>query len=118
MPVTLKLFLTDAELKGVRGKFLVPHVVAPLTYAMEGTMKVEQSNLLAITSILDRSGRRVANYIVDRSKDSLEREKQRSSAQSEEAVVINRSDSVDAVEKPLTEPERKFEVSSLLNITA
>lgn len=81
-------------------------------------MKVEQSNLLAVTSILDRAGRRVGNYIVDRSKDSLERERKRSSEQSEEAVIINRSDSVDVADKPMTESERKAAPSVSLNITA
>lgn len=81
-------------------------------------MKVEQSNLLAVTSILDRSGRRVANHIVDRSKDSLERERRRPSEQSDEAVIINRSEAIDGVEKPLAEPERKMAGTSLLNITA
>jgi len=81
-------------------------------------MKVEQSNLLAVTSILDRSGRRVANHIVDRSKDSLERERRRPTEQSEEAVIINRSEVIDSAEKSLPEPERKIAATSLLNITA
>lgn len=81
-------------------------------------MKVEQSNLLAVTSILDRTGRRVGNYIVDRSKDSLERERKRQSEQSEEAVIINRADSVESSDKPMNEPERKAAPSVSLNITA
>jgi hypothetical protein len=85
---------------------------------MEGTMKVEQSNLLAVTSILDRSGRRIGNYIVDKSKDSLERERKRQSEQSEEAVVMNRTDSAESTDKAMTEPERKAASVALLNITA
>lgn len=81
-------------------------------------MKVEQSNLLAVTSILDRSGRRIGNYIVDKSKDSLERERKRQSEQSEEAVVMNRTDSTETTEKAITETERKATPAALLNITA
>lgn len=81
-------------------------------------MKVEQSNLLAVTSILDRSGRRVGNYIVDRSKDSLERERKRQAEDSEEAVIMNRADSPESVEKPMAEPDRKAAPAVLLNITA
>ncbi len=81
-------------------------------------MKVEQSNLLAVTSILDRSGRRVGNYIVDRSKDSLERERKRQAEKSEEAVIINRTDAAEPGDKPLAESERKAAPTVLLNITA
>jgi hypothetical protein len=54
-------------------------------------MKIERSQLFAITSILDRNGKRVGNYLVDRSKDPLDREKkeQRRDPEEEEAVVIH-----------------------------
>jgi hypothetical protein len=49
--------------------------------------------LLATTTIVDRTGRRIGTYLVDRSKDSLDREKreQRDPKRDEEAVVMHHS---------------------------
>ena len=53
-------------------------------------MRIEINPLLSVTSILNRSGRRVGNYLVDRSKDSLDQEKrQRQHTPDEEAVVFH-----------------------------
>jgi hypothetical protein len=56
-------------------------------------MKIERSQSLGITSILDRNGKRVGNYLVDRSKDSLNREKkEQPKASDEEAVVVHNTE--------------------------
>ncbi len=56
-------------------------------------MKIERSQSLGITSILDRNGKRVGNYLVDRSKDSLNREKKEQPTDAdEEAVVVHNSE--------------------------
>jgi hypothetical protein len=54
---------------------------------------MELNPLLATTTIVDRTGRRIGTYLVDRSKDSLDREKreQRDPKRDEEAVVMHHS---------------------------
>jgi hypothetical protein len=54
---------------------------------------MELNPLLATTTIVDRTGRRIGTYLVDRSKDSLDREKrgQRDTKGDEEAVVMHSS---------------------------
>jgi hypothetical protein len=54
---------------------------------------MELNPLLATTTIVDRTGRRIGTYLVDRSKDSLDREKreQRDTKRDEEAVVMHSS---------------------------
>jgi hypothetical protein len=56
-------------------------------------MKIERSQSFGITSILDRNGKKVGNYLVDRSKDSLNREKkEQPNRADEEAVVIHNNE--------------------------
>lgn len=83
-------------------------------------MKVGHTNLFAATSIVDRKGRRVAHYLVDKAKDSLEKEDQRPQQGSEEAVVFAVSEESDEEtrEKAGPENEGKQTAPSLLNITA
>jgi hypothetical protein len=52
--------------------------------------------LLSITSILDRSGKRVGNYLVDKSKDAMEREKRerKDATQDGDAAVFHKSATV------------------------
>ncbi len=83
-------------------------------------MRVERPSVFAVTSIHDRHGRRIAQYLVDKAQDSLNREEQqpqRDAAQ-EEAVILAR---------PNDEPERDAEAQgsdsqatagNLLHITA
>ena len=54
---------------------------------------MELNPLLTITTIVDRTGRRIGTYLVDRSKDSLDREKRerRDPKRDEEAVVMHHS---------------------------
>jgi hypothetical protein len=83
-------------------------------------MRIERSELFAITSILDRNGKRVGNYLVDRSKDSLNREKreQRGDPEEDEAVVLHSADG-DLTAAESSEDELKVAASlSALNITA
>ncbi len=82
-------------------------------------MKIER-NQFAVTSILDRSGKRVGNYIVDRSKDSLEREKkeQQRPEEDEEAVVVHSVEADSTTSKGAVDVELKvLSGSNLLNIT-
>jgi hypothetical protein len=83
-------------------------------------MKVGQTNLFAATSIVDRKGRRVAHYLVDKAKDSLDKEEQKRPRKSEEAVVFQVSDENEehSREKADSETEGKEPAPSLLNITA
>jgi hypothetical protein len=61
--------------------------------AMEGKMRIDMNPLLSITSILDRSGKRVGNYLVDKSKDATEREKRdRKGDTQQDAAVFHRSE--------------------------
>ncbi len=54
---------------------------------------MELNPLLATTTIVDRTGRRIGTYLVDRSKDSLDQEnrEQRDTKRDEEAVVMHSS---------------------------
>jgi|LakMenEpi03Aug12_release.lakeMendotaPanAssembly.Ray.scaffolds.fasta_scaffold1620633_2 hypothetical protein len=82
-------------------------------------MKIER-NQFAVTSILDRSGKRVGNYIVDRSKDSLEREKkeQQKPEEDDEAVVVHSVEADSPTSKGAVDVELKvLSGSNLLNIT-
>ena len=82
-------------------------------------MKIERSQLFAITSILDRNGKRVGNYLVDRSKDSLDREKKEQPKDLEEdaAVVIHGAEA-NVVPMKGTDVELKAVTGSTsLNIT-
>jgi hypothetical protein len=61
--------------------------------ATEGKMRIDMNPLLSITSILDRSGKRVGNYLVDKSKDATEREKRdRKGDAQQDAAVFHRSE--------------------------
>jgi hypothetical protein len=93
--------------------------VQPPNDAKEGTMKIERSQLFAITSILDRNGKRVGNYLVDRSKDSLDREKRekRRDPEEEEAVVIHGAEADVAPVKGADVELKAVTGSTSLNIT-
>lgn len=67
---------------------------------------MELNPLLATTTIVDRTGRRIGTYLVDRSKDSLDREKrdQRDTKRDEEAVVMRSSGDI-GNEKPQIDVE-------------
>jgi hypothetical protein len=82
-------------------------------------MKIERSQLFAITSILDRNGKRVGNYLVDRSKDSLDREKkeQRRDPEEEEAVVIHGAETEIVPNKGSDVDVKALSGSTSLNIT-
>ena len=83
-------------------------------------MKVGHTNLFAATSIVDRKGRRVAHYLVDKAKDSLDKEEQRPPRGSEEAVVLAVSEESEeqARDRGEATTEMKETAPSLLNITA
>ena len=60
-------------------------------------MDLKTGSIFAVTTIHDRSGRRVGSYLVDRAKDSLDREQknknpQQNSTQQEQAVVFHHSE--------------------------
>ncbi len=83
-------------------------------------MKIERNQFFAVTSILDRSGRRVGNYIVDRSKDSLERERreQQRPEEEDEAVIVHSVETESTSAKGVVDVELKaLNGSNLLNIT-
>lgn len=57
-------------------------------------MELKTANMYAVTTIHDRTGRRVGSYLVDKSKDSLNREQknkreERSNPEDEQAVVFH-----------------------------
>ena len=83
-------------------------------------MKVGHTNLFAATSILDRKGRRVAHYLVDKAKDSLDKEDQKPPQGSEEAVVFSVGEESNEEKREDASPdaERQESAPSLLNITA
>lgn len=82
-------------------------------------MKIERSQLFGITSILDRNGKRVGNYIVDRSKDSLDREKKEQSktADEDEAVVIHSTENEAQPERPVDVDLKPAHGTGTLDIT-
>lgn len=60
-------------------------------------MDLKTGSIFAVTTIHDRSGRRVGSYLVDRAKDSLNRDQknknpQQDSTQQEQAVVFHHSE--------------------------
>jgi hypothetical protein len=61
-------------------------------------MSFRTDAMLSVTTIHDRAGRRVGSYLVDRSKDSLDRDRKNKNgsadrdAQDEEAVVFHHSE--------------------------
>jgi len=61
---------------------------------------MELNPLLATTTIVDRTGRRIGTYLVDRSKDSLNREnrekQEKRQERDEEAVVMHHCTDVSA----------------------
>lgn len=82
-------------------------------------MKIERSQFFAITSILDRNGKRVGNYLVDRSKDSLNKErKDQPATPEEEAVVVHSTDHEPQAEKHLDVEVKTLTGTGGLNITA
>jgi hypothetical protein len=103
---------------GLKYSPLAPAVTPP-TYAKEGTMKIERSQLVGITSILDRNGKRVGNYIVDRSKDSLNREKKKdpSKPEEEEAVVVHSTENESQPERLVDVDLKASPVTGSLDIT-
>gem|GEM_PF-2824033 len=57
-------------------------------------MELKTASMYAVTTIHDRTGRRVGSYLVDKSKDSLNREQknkrdERSNSEDEQAVVFH-----------------------------
>lgn len=83
-------------------------------------MKIERNQFFAVTSILDRSGKRVGNYIVDRSKDSLERERQEHQRpkKEDEAVVVHSVEIENTSTKAVVDVELKaLHGSNLIDIT-
>jgi len=81
-------------------------------------MKIERSQLVGITSILDRNGKRVGNYIVDRSKDSLNREKKEEPSKPEEEAVVVHSTENESPPERLVDVELKASpVTGSLDIT-
>ncbi len=82
-------------------------------------MKIERSQLVGITSILDRNGKRVGNYIVDRSKDSLNREKKKdpSKPEEEEAVVVHSTENESQPERLVDVDLKASPVTGSLDIT-
>jgi hypothetical protein len=81
-------------------------------------MKIERSQFFGITSILDRNGKRVANYLVDKSKDSLNKERKNTPhPNEEEAVVIHHSEPEALVEKGLDVESKAASVTGMLDIT-
>jgi hypothetical protein len=60
-------------------------------------MDMKTGSIFAVTTIHDRHGRRVGSYLVDRTKDSLERDKKheqsrRESSDKDQAVVFHHSE--------------------------
>jgi hypothetical protein len=61
-------------------------------------MNVKTDPLFAVTTILDRSGRRVGSYLVDRSQDALNRDKKQQKSKKDstdtedEAVIFHASE--------------------------
>jgi hypothetical protein len=82
-------------------------------------MKIERSQLFAISTILDRNGKRVGNYLVDRSKDSLDREKKErpKTPEEEEAVIIHSAETEAPQDKGADVDVRTLSGSTSLNIT-
>jgi hypothetical protein len=82
-------------------------------------MKIERSQLFGITSILDRNGKRVGNYLVDRSKDSLDREKKEPTKNPEdEAVVVHSTENEVPAERTLDADLKVAHGTGSLDITA
>jgi hypothetical protein len=82
-------------------------------------MKIERSQFFAVTSILDRNGKRVGNYLVDRSKDSLNKEqKEQPKAPEDEAVVFHSAEPEAPADKHLDVEVKTLNGISSLNITA
>jgi hypothetical protein len=80
-------------------------------------MKIERSQFFGITSILDRNGKRVGNYLVDKSKDSLNKEKKNPQPENDEAVVVHNSELDSPLEKGLDVDIKAATVNGMLDIT-
>lgn len=82
-------------------------------------MKIERSQLFGITSILDRNGKRVGNYLVDRSKDSLNRDKkeQPKKTEEDEAVVVHSTEHESLPEKSADVELKATTLTGSLDIT-
>jgi hypothetical protein len=83
-------------------------------------MRVERPSVFAVTSIHDRHGRRVAQYLVDKAQDSLNREEQQpqKDAAPEEAVILARQSESPENDAATPGGEQQAAAGNLLHITA
>jgi hypothetical protein len=84
-------------------------------------MELRTAGMYAVTTIHDRSGRRVGSYLVDKSKDSLNRDhknsrNERENLEQEQAVVFHSSEESDASKRADRETPKDDTVTGL-NLT-